>query len=69
LSWEGEEGGYEVPNRVTKVMVTGLDKKFTEACIQVGASPKQKIKLIQCHEYTLLEFVAMANKNWKIVLN
>jgi len=68
LTWEGEEG-YQVDNRVTKIMITGLDAKFNEAYLCLGANTRQKIQLVKCNGYTLLEFVALANKNWRIVLN
>jgi len=68
LTWEGEEG-YQVDNRVTKVVITGLDAKFNEAYLYSGDNVRQKIQLVMCNDYTQLEFVALAKKNWRIVLN
>jgi len=70
LTWEGEENsGYEAPNRVTKVLITGLSTRFETAYLVQGATNKQKIQVVKGAGNVLLEFVALASKNWKIVLN
>jgi len=70
LTWTGDENnGYEVPNRVTKVYITGLDTKYENAFLIQGATNKQKIQIVKGSGHLLLEFVALASKNWKIVLN
>jgi len=69
LTWEGqEENGYQVKNRVTKMTITGVSAKFNEAYLCLGDNLKKKIQLVKGDGYVLLEFVAMANKDWKIIL-
>jgi alpha-glucosidase (family GH31 glycosyl hydrolase) len=70
LIWEGdEECGYTPQNRVTKVTITGLTSKFETAYLFDGSKSQQKIQFVKAAGFVFLEFVAMASKNWKIVLS
>jgi len=70
LTWVGEsEGKYDVSNRVTKAFISGINAKYQNAFLvdPVGGN-SQKIQLVKGAGYILLEFVALASKNWKIKL-
>jgi len=69
LSWttEEERSGYTVNNRVTKAVITGLSSKFENAYLVPEGRIRQKIKLTQNAGSIVIEFVALAGKNWKIV--
>jgi len=70
LTWKNDqEGGDFVPtNRVTKAIIMGLNSKVQNAYLVVEGKPKHKIQMEKKQGYVMLEFVAMASKNWKIVL-
>jgi len=70
LTWKSdEEGGDFVPvNRITKVMIMGLNSKVQSAYLVEEGKAKQKIQVEKKSGCVVLEFVAVASKNWKIVL-
>lgn len=70
LTWKSdEEGGDFVPhNRVTKAVITGLNSKVQNAYLVEDGKAKQKIQFVKNSDCVTLEFVAVASKNWKIVL-
>jgi len=70
LTWKGEEEtyGYSVNNRVTRIVLMGLSSKVQNAYLAQEGKPRHKIQLIKGEDSVVLEFVALANKNWKIVL-
>lgn len=68
LSWSGETSEYKVGNRVTKAVLMGHNNKYQTAYLEEEGKNKQKIQLIKASGYTLLEFVTLADKNWKITL-
>jgi len=69
LSWNGEkrENDYNFENRVTKVIIAGLEGKVDTAYIVEGET-KKRIQVTKGENHITLEFVAVASKNWKIVL-
>jgi alpha 1,3-glucosidase len=69
LTWKSdEEGGNFTPsNRVTKAVIMGLDTKVQNAYLIEEGKAKQKIQLEKSSGCVVLEFVTLANKNWKIV--
>ena len=69
LTWEGEESSYVPDNRVTKAIIAGASSKFETAHLLEAGKGRQKVQLIKGDGYLLLEFVALASKNWKIVLS
>jgi len=69
LSWTNIEAkGFDVHNRVTKAAIMGLQSKVQNAYIVQEGKPKQKVQAIKKEGYIALEFVALGNKDWKIVL-
>lgn len=70
LTWTGElEGKYNVNNRVTKAFISGVNAKYQNAfLVDTVGGTSQKIQLVKGAGYILLEFVALASKNWKIKL-
>jgi len=70
LTWAAveEDNKFEVNNRVTKVVLAGVSAKFENAFIVDEENKKKKITMTRNANHTLLEFVALANKNFKIVL-
>jgi len=70
LTWRGEEEtyGYSVINRVTRIVLMGLSSKVQHAYLVQEGKSRQKIQLMKGEGYVVLELVALANKNWKIVL-
>jgi len=69
LTWNGvEEGsGYTFNNRVTRIAIAGLESKVKDAYIVQG-DKKNKVQVVKADDHIVVEFVALANKNWKIVL-
>jgi len=68
LTWtSAEETEFDVHNRVTKVVLAGVSAKFENAFLIQGDS-KKKITVTRNSNHTMLEFVTLASKNWKIVL-
>jgi len=70
LTWKGEEEthGYSINNRVTRAILMGLSSKVQQAYLVQEGKPRHKIQLIKNEGYVVLEFVALASRNWKIVL-
>jgi len=70
LTWKGEEetSGYTVKNRVTRAILMGLNSKVQHAYLVEEGKSRQKVQLIKSEGYVVLEFVALASKDWKIVL-
>jgi len=69
LSWTAvDETKFELNNRVTKVVLAGVSAKFENAFLVEEDGKKKKIQMTRNATNTLLEFVTLANKNWKIVL-
>jgi len=70
LSWKNDQdGGDFVPNnRVTKAVLMGVNSKVQNAYLEVEGKPKQKVQIEKKQGYVVLEFVALASKEWKIVL-
>jgi len=69
LSWTAVgEAGFEINNRVTKIVLAGASAKFENAFLVEEDNKKKKITMTRNSNNTLLEFVALANKNFKIVL-
>jgi len=70
LKWENVgENKYEVNNRVTKVVVMGLKAtNFKGAYLQGPDGAKRSVQVVKGKDSVTLEFVALANKDWKIVL-
>jgi len=70
ITWKSDEetSEYSVSNRVTKVVIMGLNKKIQNAYLVEEGKSKQKVQLEKSTDCVTLEFVALANKNWKIVL-
>jgi len=72
LTWKGDEEergeGYTIDNRVTKAVITGLSSKVENAYLVEENKIRQKIKLTKNSGCVVLEFVAIASKDWKIVL-
>jgi len=68
LAWNNEESGFSVKNRVTKAIITGSIEKFQNAYLVEDGKTKQKVQLIKGSGYLMVEFVTLASKNWKIVL-
>jgi len=70
LVWETQgQKGYKPGNRVTRAIVMGLKQAhFTKASLEVEGGIKQNIQVIKQVGHTVLEFVALADVNWKISL-
>jgi len=69
LTWNTEsDSDYKVDNRVTKAIITGATGKIQNAYLVEEGKNKQKVELIKGSGYLMVEFVAPANKNFKIVL-
>jgi alpha 1,3-glucosidase len=68
LTWNSEETGFEVKNKVTKVVITGSSEKFQNAYLVEDGQKQQKVQLTKGSGYLVLEFVTNAGNNWKIVL-
>jgi alpha 1,3-glucosidase len=69
LTWSAvEESKFELNNRVTKVVLAGVSAKFENAFLVDEEGKKKKIQMTRNATHTLLEFVTLASKNWKIVL-
>jgi alpha 1,3-glucosidase len=72
LSWTTSnvnENGYQVNNRVTKAIIMGTKtNKVQNAYLVVEDKKPQKVQITKDGNSILVEFVALANKNWKIVL-
>jgi alpha-glucosidase (family GH31 glycosyl hydrolase) len=69
LTWRNvETNGFDIHNRVTKAAIMGLNSKVQNAYIVQEGKPKQKIQIVKKEGYVVLEFVALSNKDWKIVL-
>lgn len=70
LVWETQgEKGYRPGNRVTRAIVMGLKQThFTKASLELEGGTKQNIQVIKQVGHTVLEFVALADANWKISL-
>jgi len=71
LTWTGEaESKFKVNNRVTKAFISGINTgKYQNAfLVDPAGGSNQKIQLIKGAGYILLEFVALASKNWKVKL-
>jgi len=70
LVWENNgETGYVPHNRVTKVVLMGLNNtNFSKAYLQIEGGPKKAIQIIKNTDHVVLEFVALADKNWSINL-
>jgi len=69
LTWRNiETKGFDIHNRVTKAVIMGLNSKVQNAYIVQEGKPKQKIQVIKKEGYVVLEFVAVGNRDWKIVL-
>jgi len=70
LTWRGEEetSGYSVNNRVTRAILMGLSSKVQHAYFVEEGKPKLKAQLVKGEGYVMVEFVTLASKNWKIVL-
>jgi alpha 1,3-glucosidase len=71
LTWEAvdaENCNFAVQNRVTKVTLAGVTGKFQKAFLVEEGKAKQKVQVTKGSNHTTVEFVALANKNWKIVL-
>jgi len=70
LTWKSEEegGNFTPNNRVTKAVIMGLNSKVDNAYLVVEGRAKQKIQLEKTSGCVILQFVVLANKNWKIVL-
>jgi alpha 1,3-glucosidase len=69
LTWKGEEGSeFVTNNRVTRAVVMGLNKKVENAYLVEEGKAKQKIQVVKGEGFLALEFVALASKDWKIVL-
>jgi alpha-glucosidase (family GH31 glycosyl hydrolase) len=69
LSWKSdEEGNFTPSNRVTKAVIMGLNTKVQNAYLVEEGKARQKIQLEKKSGCVVLEFVTLANKNWKIVL-
>jgi len=69
LTWSAaEETKFEFNNRVTKVILAGVSAKFENAFLVDEEGKKKKIQMNRNSNHTLLEFVTLASKNWKIVL-
>jgi len=60
--------GYKAPNRITKAVIAGATDKFETAYLVEDKKKKQKVQLIKRPGSLLVEFVALSNRNWKIVL-
>ena len=70
LVWNGEEGdGFTPNNRVTKAMIMGVNSKYNDAYLYQGNHAKQKIHMAKTVGGAMLEFVAKAKRNWRIVLH
>jgi len=59
--------GYKLTNRVTKVVIAGVTDKFENAYLVEDGKKRQKVQFIKRSGSILVELVALANKNWKIV--
>jgi len=69
LTWRNVESkGFDVHNRVTKAAIMGLKTNVQNAYIVQEGKPKQKIHLTKKEGYIALEFVALGNREWRIVL-
>jgi len=69
LTWEDDGQGkeYNVENRVSKVVIMGLNSNVQTAYL-IRGDIKQKIVMAQDGNTLSLEFIALANQDWKIVL-
>jgi len=71
LEWRADvEGGDYLPdNRITKAVIMGLDSKVQKAYLLQGdKTKKQKIQVVkEGMGHVIVEFVALANKEWKII--
>jgi len=70
LVWETQgQKSYHPGNRVTRAIVMGLKQThFTKASLELQGGIKQNIQVIKQVGHTVLEFVALADANWKISL-
>jgi len=70
LTWKSDEegNGYAPHNRVTKAVITGLNSTVQTAYFVEDGKTKQKVQLVKGQGSVTIEFVALSNKNWKIVL-
>lgn len=71
LLWEGEDdNNFSVENQVTKVVIMGVkNNAFKNAYLEEeNGKVSQKINLVKGADYVTLEFKALANKSWKIIL-
>lgn len=69
LSWTSdEEGAFTPNNRVTKAVIMGLNSKVQNAYLVEEGKTRQKVQLVKSSGYVVVEFVAVASKDWKIVL-
>jgi len=71
LTWENKsDGTFNPNNRVTKAVIMGLkERNFTKAFLQVEGGARQPIQMIKQVGHIVLEFVALASKNWRIFLH
>jgi len=69
LTWEDDKQGieYNLVNRVSKVIIMGIDEKLKNAYLLKGDT-KQKIMMNQDGNSVSLEFIVLANCDWKIIL-
>jgi alpha-glucosidase (family GH31 glycosyl hydrolase) len=70
LTWKSDEegGDFTCANRVTKAIIMGLNSKVQNAYLVEEGKARQKIQLEKASGYVVLEFVTVASKNWKIIL-
>jgi len=71
LTWKNdqEEGcEYTHINRVTRAVIMGLNSKAENAYLVEEGKKKKKIQVVKGAGYVVLEFVAIVDKNWQIVL-
>jgi len=55
---------------VTKAVIMGLkNTNYSNAYLQVEGGSKQSVQIVKKASHIVLEFVAMASKNWRIILH
>jgi len=63
-----EVSNYVPHNRVTRAVIMGLDSSVKDAYLVEEGKTRQKLHLVKKSGHLVVEFVAVASKNWKIVL-
>lgn len=70
LDWKVDQGteSYKLNNKVTKMIITGANKKFKNAFLLDSENNKSNVKIVYNENYIEFQLTAEASKNWKILI-